>query len=272
MGLFAQIKRFFSFFFQRKAQSVRRAADEQFTKDEQGISDAVAITHGQLRAKYEKMFNAMGKAQTSLQHYIKREAEMTEVEQKQDRLFQGAKAKSAKLAIAGDTAGAEAAKNDAVGYKADLDKVRADLEKLRADIVQQKKELAESMPFLKQLRDKLAALPAEELKLIHDFHAHQARIEAAEEMAGIRSLDETTPLDLVRQNNEEMRAKANVASEMAYGLNRDKQEEYLAAGEEDEVQKEINAMIAAKEAEKKASTETAPTETNTEKESRPKNF
>lgn len=251
VGLFAAIWRFFSFYKLRKSLAISRAADKQFTESPQGISDAFTLHGESLRQRYAALRSAVAKVQNIIETDAVRLKDLNEEESKVLAMRDGALAKF-------ETATSEAERQAHQAAFERFDKrtreIEADQAMLDKRIKETRDSIGDHMRGLTKLQAEIEALPRLEGQAIADHVSAKTLVEMNDQLKGLSSSVDRGPIEAVLKRNRELTAEAKVVKTLAGTDVTRQDEEYADAGGQTSSRQRMEAMLAARKAEKTAKT------------------
>lgn len=252
----------------RMGLRVQKAADDQFTKDAQGIGHAFDLEIDEQAGEYQEFFDAVAQAEAE---YVRQEKELEglQVNKEQTQLaLDGALSAIEKALVAGDKKSEQEARQDAEDFQKEMDDLIAQETRLNKEIDDGEEERAQLQRDLVRMKESLEKLPKEKAKAVAKFLAKTKLIEARERVMGIRKrMQERRPIDTVRDHLDQLDAKERVSAQMSGVATENRREKYIKAGAEATAENKIDALLKARKAEREGKTGEAPV-ANTEE--RPK--
>lgn len=251
VGLLTAIWRFISFYKLRKALAISRAADRQFTETPQGISDAFTLHGENLRQRYTALRTAVAKVQQVIETDSARLKEQNEEESKLLAMREGALAK-----FEAATTPEEQAKHQSAFERFDqrIREIEADQAMLDKRIKETRDNIGEHMRGLTKLQAEIEQLPRQEAQAIADHVSAKTLVAMNDQLKGLSSSIDRGPIEAVLQRNRELTAEAKVVTTLA-GTDVSRQDaEYEDAGGQATSRQRMEAMLAARKAERGART------------------
>ena len=257
MNIFSAIARWFRNWRLRRAQSISDAADRQFTSSAQGVAAAYDLEQDNLIGEYQEFLSALGDVEAAIEQKRSRLEGLRESKEASEQALEGALAAIESAAPGSDTSEAEA---DANEFLNEVNEFKNQIAGLEGEIKDQEGRLTGLERQLNKMKEEISNLPTEKAEALADIVSDQKLIEANERLMGIsKRSSERSPLDAVRKHRTEVRGKAKVTSRLAGAANEDRRSKYIDAGKKATASTDIQAMLAARKAEKAAATGAAPT-------------
>jgi chromosome segregation ATPase len=254
IGLIRGLWRFFSFWKLRKALGLVRAADRQFTGSVEGIRDAFDIHAERLKSQYRELRDAVAQMDSVLEETRMSLEDLNKKEQDLLNKREGALTKYEAAQAAGN-------EQEMANHKAAFDRFDGEIQRIEAQ--QKEKEsliaahqgrMGDFERQLTRLQAEVQKLPADKSAAIADFVSAKKIVELNDRLTGMQSSIDRGPIEAVLANNRELTAKARVSTRLA-GTDVNKQdEEYASVGQKTQSSDRMAAMLAARKAEKDAST------------------
>lgn len=211
---FAAIRRFFNFFFLRRSEDVRRAADEQFTGSVGGIRAAYAIDRDRLASDFRGLQEAVGQVLTVVEDKrIRLERLGTEEGQLQTQLNGAIKAAETAQA-SGDTAEYEKSKAAYARYKARITEIDATETRLSGEITELEARIQTHMGRLTDLQARLEALPDQEAETVSEYVSAKQIIELNNQLMNASDSLREGPTATVREQVRTMSAQARITEKL----------------------------------------------------------
>lgn len=264
-SLLGAIFRWFGNLFTRKALAVERSADEQFTGSTAGIADAADLEARQVKADYDQLLSAVSQVEAQME--LKR-GEMERLNKSEADLIikrEGAMNKFAEAEAIHAAAPNQANKDLMEQHKAAFERFDNEITRIderQADIEAQMKQTEENMGAhmrnLTALKDRLQKLPEEKAQLIADYVSDNTLVQLNERMQGISLSSQSGPMEAVRRQARELKAKARISSKMA-GTDVNVQDaQYAEAGRSVTSGDKLKAMLAERALKNQAATGVKP--------------
>lgn len=257
MEFFKAVWRFISLQSLRQSWKVNKAGDRVFTKDAAGRAAAFDLEMDTLRGELNEFLDALSQAETAVA--LKR-GEVTKKEKNRDELktkLKGAVLIFTQAQTAGDQARMTKAQTDGAGFQTKIAQVEAEIAALNQQIEVQQAGFAQLEEQFKQMKARLDALPAEKAASIANYMSNSTFIKAQERINGLLQRQHQSPLDTVRQADDELAAKAVVVGRVL-GQTASKDDDYLKAAQTEAAGADFMALVAAHKAEKDAASGVAP--------------
>ena len=258
---FAAIQRFFSFFFLRRSEDVRRAADDQFTGSVEGIRAAYAVDRDRLAKDFQGLQQAVAQVLTVVEDKkIRLERLDTEEKDLQTQL-NGAIRAAEQAQASGETAAYEQAKAAYSRYKARLAEVDTTQERLTADVSQLETSIQSHMGRLTELQARLEALPAEEAETVAEYVSAKQIIALNNQLMNASDSLKEGPTATVREQVRQMGAQARITEKLAGTDVRLQDQEYAQLGKELEGEDSLEAVLRARKQQRDAASGVTTPET-----------
>ena len=248
-GFLAAIWRFFTFWKKRKVRRINEAADAQYTQSARGISDAYEDERDEKVRQYKTYREAIAGL---LDQIEKRKTRLEKLEEQEETARKAQSGAFNLLSKAKDEGDAEAVGKYTESWKqlkAKIAKFDADEAELEESILEGEGNLNSKYETLKKLQKYINDLASEKADAISDHIANKAEIELNDRIAGMQLSFESGPLAAVRKRNADRAAQAKVSRRLANVDATKDEDELLAAAGDYEADNELEAMLAAREAE-----------------------
>lgn len=256
IGLFRAIWRFITFWKLRRTLGLVRAADQQFTGSVGGISDAYDIAHDKMVREYTGLESAVGEVQMVVEGY---KQELLQLDEKEKTLVarrEGALAKYEEEGAKTAPDAALTAKHKAAfdAFDAEIQKIDARQKELEQFIAEKQQVLEGYYLQLTKMQREIRELPVEKAQTIADYVSSEKIIELNHRIAGIQTSLDRGPIDAVRTHVRKKVAQANVSQKIAGADSALQDQEYEIAGRSSVSGDRMQAMLAARKAEREAKT------------------
>jgi hypothetical protein len=254
IGLVRGLWRFFSFWKLRKALGLVRAADRQFTGSVEGIRDAFDIHAERMKSQYRELRDAVAQMDSVLEETRMSLEDLNKKEQELLNKREGALTRFEAAQAAGNEQEMATHKAAFDRFDADIQRIEGQQKEKEALIASHQGRMGDFERQLTRLQAEVQKLPADKSAAIADFVSAKKIVELNDRLTGMQSSIDRGPIEAVLANNRELTAKARVSTRLA-GTDVSKQdEEYASAGQKTQSSDRMAAMLAARRAEKDAST------------------
>lgn len=218
-GIFTALIRFVFMWNWKKARGIKKAADELFTKDAEGIEAGYDIEKDRLIKSYRDMEGAVSRLDMLI------EEKKIALEDEEAKFDKAVKRRDGALAAAKRVRKqiGEGHENDPefkkhseafIRYTKEVKAIEARQQSLQADIDSQKPIIEKYMLQLTELQAKIKKLEEEKNITIAEFTSSQEIIKLNQRLSGmINSMDEG-PIEAIRKAVKESSARARVSSRL----------------------------------------------------------
>jgi chromosome segregation ATPase len=250
--LFAAIRRFFNFFFLRRSEDVRRAADEQFTGSVEGIRAAYAVDRDRVAKDFRGLQEAVAQVLTVVEDKRIRLTRLDEEEKQLQTQLNGSIRAAEQAQEAGQTAEYDSAKAAYARYKARLTEIDDTQTRLDGEVTQLESSIGSHMSRLTELQAQLERLPAEEAETIADFVSAKQIIELNNRLMNAADSLKEGPTATVREQVRGMAAQARITEKLAGTDVKLQDRQYADLGREMEGADSLEAILRARKAQRDA--------------------
>lgn len=248
VGFWTGLKRFLTFYWLRKGLGLARKADEQFTGSAQGISDAYDIQQDRMVAQYRELRDAVAQVEMVIEQ---NRQTLENLNSEQEELIQ--KRDGALTLAEQSEEGSEDYTRHAAAFERfqnRIDEIEVQQEATETKISELEQAMKKHMQSLTDLQAEIERLPTEKAEQIAEFISNQKIVELNERLQGIQTSMDRGPLDAVRRANRELSAKARISERLAGTDVRQQDAEYAKVGRGDTAKSKMEAMLAARRAER----------------------
>ncbi len=257
---FAAIRRWFDYFFLRRSEDVRNAADRQFTGSVEGIQAAYAVDRDRLSKDFRSLQEAVAQVLTIAEDKkIQLERLGTEEGQLQLQL-NGAINAAEKAQADGDADGFAQAKAAYVRYQARMTQIDADQERLTTEVGNLEASMKTHMSRLTAFQAELDRLPREEAETIAEYVSAKQVIELNNRLMNAYDSLQEGPSSVVRAEVRKMSAQARITEQLAGTDVKLQDQQYAQLGRELAGEDSLEAVLAARRAEREGPTAEAVAE------------
>jgi phage shock protein A len=247
---FAAIRRWFDFFFLRRSEDVRNAADRQFTGSVEGIQAAYAVDRDRLSKDFRSLQEAVAQVLTIAEDKTI-QLERLGAEEGQLQLQLNGAINAAEKAQADDDAdGFAQAKAAYVRYQARMTQIDADQERLTADVGNLEASMKTHMSRLTALQAELDRLPREEAETIAEYVSAKQVIELNNRLMNAYDSLQEGPSSVVRAEVRKMSAQARITEQLAGTDVKLQDQQYAQLGRELAGEDSLEAVLAARRVER----------------------
>jgi chromosome segregation ATPase len=250
--LIAAIRRFFNFFFLRRSEDVRRAADEQFTGSVEGIRAAYAVDRDRLAKDFRGLQEAVAQVLTVVEDKKIRLERLDTEERDLQTQLNGAIRAAEQAQAANDTAEYEKASAAYARYKARVTEIDESQARLAAEVTQLESSIGTHMSRLTELQSRLEALPAEEAETVAEFVSARQIIELNNRLMNAADSLKEGPTATVREQVRQMSAQARITEKLAGTDVHLQDRQYAELGREMEGADSLEAVLRARRAQREA--------------------
>lgn len=245
------IKRLITFKFLYESKRIDERAEAMFTRSADGIKAGFDLTKEQWVQQYRDLRDAIAnlielqeQRQIKLENSHKEEEQL--IEKRDGALTLYEKAQTEKNEE--ETKKHEAAFSRFHARIQELDKLQDELVK---EIAEKGKELANYKLRLTDFQARIQKLEEEKQEAIADFVSSKKTIELNERLAGIATSLETGPLEAIQKARNELKARANLSSELAGTDVAFQDLQYQKTGRETSGESVLTQMLAERKAKRK---------------------
>jgi len=247
---FAALRRYFDFFFLRRSEDVRNAADQQFTGSVEGIQAAYAVDRDRLAKEFRALQEAVAQVLTIAEDKkIQLERLASEEDELQVKL-NGAINAAEKAQASGDTEAYGQAKAAYVRYQSRMTEIDASQERLTTEVTNLESSMKGHMSRLTALQAELERLPQEEAEVIAEYVSAKQVIELNNRLMNAYDSLDRGPSSVVRAQVRKMSAQARITEQLAGTDVRLQDEQYAELGREMAGEDSLEAVLAARRAER----------------------
>jgi len=253
MGRFlAAVRRFFSFFFLRRSEEVRRAADRQFAGSVEGIQAAYAIDRDRLASEFRGLQEAVAQVLTVAEDKRIRLERLDQEEKQLQLQLNGAIRAAEATQASGDSAEYEKAKAAYGRYRARLTEIDETQGTLDAQITQTEKNISTHMGRLTEMQHRLERLPQEEAETVAEFVSARQIVELNNRLMHAQDSLREGPASLVREQVRTLSAQARITEKLAGTDVHLQDRQYAELGREMEGADSLEAVLRARRAQREA--------------------
>ena len=249
---FAAIRRWFNFFFLRRSEDVRRAADGQFTGSVEGIQAAYAVDRDRLAKDFRGLQEAVAQVLTVVEDKKIRLGRLDEEEKQLQTQLNGAIRAAEKAQEAADTVEYDKAKAAYARYKARLTEIDESQVRLAAEIDGLESSIQTHMGRLTELQGRLEELPEDEAETIAEFVSAKQIIELNNRLMYAADSLKEGPTSTVREEVRQMAAQARITEKLAGTDVHLQDRQYADLGRELEGEDSLEAVLRARKAQRDA--------------------
>jgi chromosome segregation ATPase len=250
--LFAAIRRFFNFFFLRRSEDVRRAADGQFTGSVEGIRAAYAVDRDRVAKDFRGMQEAVAQVLTVVEDKKIRLNRLNDEEKELQTQINGAIRAAEKAQESGVTTDYAQAQAAYARYSARLSEVDASQTRLDGEITGLESSIATHMSRLTELQHELEKLPQEEAETIADFVSARQIIELNNRLMNAADSLKEGPTATVREHVRQMAGQAKITERLAGTDVKLQDRQYADLGREMAGAESLEAVLKARKAQREA--------------------
>jgi chromosome segregation ATPase len=250
--LLAAIRRFFNFFFLRRSEDVRRAADEQFTGSVDGIRAAYSVDRDRLAKDFRGLQEAVAQVLTVVEDKRIRLTRLDEEEKQLQTQLNGAIRGAEQAQESRQAAEFDAAKAAYSRYKTRLTEIDESQGRLDTEITQLESSIGTHMGRLTELQHRLERLPAEEAETIAEFVSARQIIELNNRLMNAADSLKEGPTATVREQVRGMAAQARITEKLAGTDVKLQDRQYADLGREMEGADSLEAVLRARKAQRAA--------------------
>ena len=256
---FAALRRWFNFYFLRRSEDVRNAADRQFTGSVEGIQAAYAIDRDRLSKDFRGLQEAVAQVLTIAEDKKIQLERLGGEEQQLQVQLNGAINAAEKAQAAGDTDAYGQAKAAYIRYQQRMTQIDADQERLSGEVTNLEASMKTHMSRLTALQAELERLPREEAETIAEFVSARQVIELNNRLMNAYDSLQEGPSSVVRAEVRKMSAQARITEQLAGTDVKLQDQQYAQLGREMAGEDSLEAVLAARRAEREGTTaEPAP--------------
>jgi len=249
---FSAIRRFFNFFFLRRSEDVRRAADEQFTGSVEGIRAAYAVDRDRLAKDFRGLQEAVGSVLTVVEDKKIRLERLSAEERDLQTQLNGAIRAAEQAQASSNTDEYTKAQAAYARYKARLTEIDGEQERLTVEVTQLETSIQSHMSRLTEFQARLEALPAEEAATVADFVSAKQIIELNNRLMNASDSLKEGPTATVRDQVRQMSAQARITEKLAGTDVHLQDRQYADLGRDLEGADSLEAVLAARKVQREA--------------------
>ena len=249
---FAAIRRWFSFYFLRRSEDVRRSADEQFTGSVEGIRAAYAIDRDKLASDFRGLQEAVGQVLTVVEDKKIRLERLDAEEKTLQTQLNGAIRAAEKAQAESNTEEFAKAQAAYSRYKARLTEIDGEQERLSGEVAALETSIQSHMSRLTEFQARLEALPAEEAATVADYVSAKQIIELNNRLMNASDSLKEGPTATVREQVRQMSAQARITEKLAGTDVTLQDRQYAELGRDLEGADSLEAVLAARKAQRAA--------------------
>jgi hypothetical protein len=258
IGILKALWRMITFYRWRKAASIARAANKQFTSSVTGITDAFDLEMNQKVQEYKQLESAIAEVENVIED---KRLQLERLNGEEKELFkkrEGALALAEKAQLEGNNDAFAQHQAAFARFQSRITEIEERQKSLSEQIKQYEESMKKYMLQLTKMQAYVQSLPAQKAEAIADFVSAQRIIELNHRLMGIKTSFEAGPVSLVLEENRKLTAQARVSEKMA-GTDVELQDTmYAEAGRSSESGDLFAKMLAARKAQKEA--QPAPSE------------
>jgi chromosome segregation ATPase len=258
---FAAIRRWFNFYFLRRSEDVRRSADEQFTGSVEGIRAAYAIDRDKLASDFRGLQEAVGQVLTVVEDKKIRLEKLDAEEKTLQTQLNGAIRAAEKAQAESNTEEFAKAQAAYARYKARMTEIDAEQERLSGEVAALETSIQSHMSRLTEFQARLEALPAEEAATVADYVSAKQIIELNNRLMNASDSLKEGPTATVREQVRQMSAQARITEKLAGTDVTLQDRQYAELGRELEGADSLEAVLAARKAQREAAEAGTPVAT-----------
>jgi chromosome segregation ATPase len=258
---FAALRRYFNFFFLRRSEDVRNAADQQFTGSVEGIQAAYAVDRDRLSKDFRALQEAVAQVLTIAEDKKIQLERLAGEEQRLQTQLNGAINAAEHAQASGDTEEYGKAKAAYVRYQARMTEIDGDQERMTTEVADLEASMKTHMARLTALQAELDRLPREEAETIAEYVSAKQVIELNNRLMNAYDSLQEGPSSVVRAEVRKMSAQARITEQLAGTDVKLQDQQYEQLGREMEGEDSLEAVLAARRAEREGTAATpAPAE------------
>lgn len=270
VGFFAALWRLFTFYKLRKALSIGRAANRQFTSSVPGIVDAYELEKRKYVRQFNEMRDAVSEVEAIMEDKRQRLDELNKEEEKRIRERDGALALAEKAQAAGDADAYVKHEAAFARYDGRINEIEGLQARLEQEIKDTEKIMKGYMLKLTEMQSEIQKLPQEKAQAIADFVSSTKIIELNDRLLGIQTSFEGGPIQAVREANKKLTAKARISEKLAGTDVRLQDAEYALEGRVSTSASRLAEMLAARKAEREGGVKATEAPVAEQQQDRPK--
>ncbi|HEY8167840.1 MAG TPA: hypothetical protein VIF84_03930 [Candidatus Limnocylindrales bacterium] len=251
---FAAIRRYFDFFFLRRSEDVRNAADQQFTGSVEGIQAAYAVDRDRLAKDFRSLQEAVAQVLTIAEDKKIQLERLGDEEQRLQIQLNGAINAAEQAQASSDTEAYEQAKAAFTRYQARMTEIDADQARLTNEVTNLEASMKTHMQRLTALQAELERLPQEEAETIAEYVSAKQVIELNNRLMHAYDSLQEGPSSVVRAEVRKMSAQARITEQLAGTDVKLQDQEYAQLGREMAGEDSLEAVLRARRAERQGAT------------------
>jgi chromosome segregation ATPase len=231
---------------------VRRSADEQFTGSVEGIRAAYAIDRDKLASDFRGLQEAVGQVLTVVEDKKIRLERLDAEEKTLQAQLNGAIRAAEKAQAESNTEEFAKAQAAYARYKARLTEIDGEQERLSGEVASLETSIQSHMSRLTEFQARLEALPAEEAATVADYVSAKQIIELNNRLMNASDSLKEGPTATVREQVRQMSAQARITEKLAGTDVTLQDRQYAELGRELEGADSLEAVLAARKAQRAA--------------------
>ncbi|MDO8470097.1 MAG: hypothetical protein Q7S84_03755 [bacterium] len=252
IGFFAALWRFFTLYKLRKTLGLVRAADRQFSGSVEGISDAFDITHDDMVTRYKGFRDAVSQVEAIAEQKRARFEDLNTEETDLIRKRDGAIALAEKAKTANDTAAYDKHAKAYEAFQLRIDEIETEQAQLETELKELGGTMDKYLMQLSEMQREIQRLPKQKAEEIAKFITSKQIISLNDRLQNLQTSLERGPIDVVLKANRELSAKARISEKLSGADVKLQDAQYDKEGKTAAARGKLDAILAARAAEKDA--------------------
>lgn len=242
--------RFFTFYKLRKWLGLVRAANKQFTESVSGISDAFDIHQQELIRQFNGLRDAVSQVEAVLEQKKQRLNDLNNEEVGVMKQRDGAIAAAERAKAASDDVEYQKHAAAFTRFQTRIDDIESSQTRLESEITELSKSMEKHLLNLTEMQATVQKLPSEKAEAIAEFVSAKQIIALNDRLNNLQSSIDSGPIDVVRQANRELSAKARISEKLSGTDVKLQDQQYEKEGQKAKAVASLEKILAARSAEK----------------------
>ncbi len=244
--MFKAIGKYLSNVFTKTEHEISDKADEVFTSSSAGIKAGFAETRDNLIRNINEITNALSQLKAMI---AQKGQQLETLNQEEEDILQ---ALEGIVEVLSENENDQQALEDFTRYDARKHEIDAKQAELETDIERLEGRLSDYMLDLKRLQQEKENLKKEEAETIADTELAKAEIALNQQLAGLETSIDRSPINAIRERTRNLRAKAEITAEIAGTDAQRSMEKYKQLGKSSAAKNKALELARARKAAKSA--------------------